>query len=438
MFGVAAAAVALAAGAVAQAPDESLPASRLDLPANPQVFGAAEPNVRKATAIVNGDVITETDVNQRLALMVASAGGRVEAEELQRLRLQVLRNLIDETLQIQAARRQEIKVEDREIATFFGRVAKNFGRAPKDFEAFLRQIGSSPDSMKRQIQGELAWQRLQQRKISPFVNVGDDEVQAILEKLEKSRGSQEYRIGEIFLAATPETSAAVRANAQKVVQQIRGGAPFSAYARQYSEASTAAVGGDLGWVRAEQLPEQLAAVAPRMQVGQVSDPIPVEGGFSILALQDARQVLTADPRDATLSVKQISLSFPKNASQAIAAPRVEALLQATRTMGGCGGADAAAAKLGAEVVSSDQIRVRDLPGPLQTMMLNLQVGQATQPFGSIEDGVRVLVLCGRDEASAGGAPSFDQIYAQLEEERVNRRSRRYLRDLRRDAVIDYR
>ena len=425
------------AAAVAQATREA-PSGTLNLPANPQFFAGSDPAIRKATAIVNGDVITETDVNHRLALMVTAAGGQVEKEELQRLRLQVLRNLIDETLQIQAAKQEEIKVEMADVDRYYARVAQNFNRKPADFAAFLRSVGSSETSMKRQIQGELSWQRLQSRTISPFVNVGDDEVRAIIDKLEKSRGTQEYRIGEIFLAATLENAAQVRANAQKIVEQVRNGSPFAAYARQFSEASTAAVGGDLGWVRAEQLPEQLAAVVPQLGVGRVSDPIAVDGGYSILVMQDSRQLLSADPRDAQLSVKQISVTFPKGATQAVAAPRVEALLKASRAIGGCGNAEAVATKLGGEVVSSDQVRVRYLPGPLQQMMLNLQVGEATQPFGSIEDGVRVLVLCGRDEASAGGAPSFDQIYAQLEEERVGRRSRRYLRDLRRDAVIDYR
>ena len=41
--------------------------------------------------------------------------------------------------------------------------------------------------------------------------------------------------------------------------------------------------------------------------------------------------------------------------------------------------------------------MRDLPAALQRLMLPMQVGQATQPFGSLEEGVRVLVICGRDE-----------------------------------------
>jgi peptidyl-prolyl cis-trans isomerase SurA len=175
-----------------------------------------------------------------------------------------------------------------------------------------------------------------------------------------------------------------------------------------------------------------------LRVGQVSDPIPVQGGFSVIAVQDTRQVLTADPRDATLSLKQMSISFPKGATREQVEPKLLQLAQTSQTMGGCGPAEEAGARIGAEVVSNDQTKVRDLPPALQEMLLKLDVGQATNPFGSVEEGVRVLVLCGRDDPEAASGPSFEQVYAQLEEERVNRRARRYLRDLRRDAVVDYR
>lgn len=413
--------------------------TNLNIPSNPQFFGDGDPTLRKATAIVNGDVITGTDVDQRLALvLVANQGTQIPAEEMQRLREQVLRNLVDETLQIQAAKAEDIKVEQKDIDRYYEQYVKSFKQTPQQFEAYLRSVGSSPASLKRQIQGEIAWNRLQQRKIEQFVNVSEDEVRSVLDRLNASKGTQEFRIAEIFLSSTPETAAETRANAQRIVAQLRQGASFPAYARQFSEASTAAVGGDLGWVRAEQLPEQLADAARNLPVGQVSDPIAIPGGFSVLAVQDSRKVLTADPRDAVLSLKQISLTFPAGSTRAQAEPRIQQLAQTARTMGGCGRAEEAAAQIGAEVVSSDQVRVRELPPTLQNMLLQLNIGQATTPFGSMESGVRVLVLCGRDDPDASSGPSFDQVYAQLSEDRVNRRARRYLRDLRRDAVVDYR
>jgi peptidyl-prolyl cis-trans isomerase SurA len=84
------------------------------------------------------------------------------------------------------------------------------------------------------------------------------------------------------------------------------------------------------------------------------------------------------------------------------------------------------------------MKARDLPPQLQEVLLNLGVGQSTAPFGTIEEGVRFLVLCGRDDPQQTGGPSYDQIYTQIVDERINRRAQRYLRDLRRDAVVDYR
>ncbi|MBA3835886.1 MAG: peptidylprolyl isomerase, partial [Sphingomonas sp.] len=257
-----------------------------------------------------------------------------------------------------------------------------------------------------------------------------------LDRLNAAKGTSEYRVGEIYIPA-PGGNPQAMTTATQIIQQLQNGASFAAYARQYSEASTAAVGGDLGWIRPAQLPAPIAAVVQTLRPGQISSPIPVPGGISIIAVQDERTVLGPDPRNAVLSLKQVSVSFPQGTSREAAEPLVARFATAARAIGGCGGAERIAAELNAEVVTSDEIKLRDLPTALQDIILPMQVGQATPPFGSVEEGVRVLVLCGRDEVDPT-APSFDQVYAQLNEERVNTRSRRYLRDLRRDAVIEFR
>ena len=429
---------AVSLGAVAASAQDA-GSGNLNLPPDPQFIGKEDPTIRKATAIVNGDVITATDLEQRMALyLLGNQNRQISPEELQMMRAQVLRNLVDETLQIQAAAQQDLKIEQKEIDQYYMQYARNLGRDPKAMGEFLRQNGSSEKSIKRQIHGELAWRRLQGRQIEPFVNVADEEVKAIIDRLNASKGTREYKVAEIFVSATPETAGEVRAGAERVVQQIRAGANFAVVARQLSEASTAAQGGDLGWLRPERLPDELAAVIPGLQVGQVSDPIPIQGGYSVLLVQDSRQVLMADARDSLLSLKQITLTFPKGIEQAAAAAKVDELVKVSQSMGGCGGAEEAARKLGAELVSNDQNRVRDLPPALQDMLLGMSIGQATKPFGSLQEGVRILVLCGRDDPPAAGAPNYDQIYAQIEEQRINMRAQRYLRDLRRDAVVEYR
>lgn len=402
------------------------------------VLGQTDPSVRKATAIVNGDVITDTDVDQRLNLVLAANSGRIDAQERERLRLQVLRNLIDEKLQIQEAAENEVTIERQDIDEALTRVASNFKQTPTQFGDYLKARGTSILSLRSQIHAELAWSRLLRRRVEPFVNVGDDEVQALIDRLESTKGQEQYRIGEIFLAATPENEATVLDGAQRIVEQVRRGASFVAYARQYSEASTAAVGGDLGYVQPAQLSPPVQQALSSMSEGAVSDPIRVPGGVMIVALIDKRQALAADPDDALMSLKQMSIALKPTTPRAEAERLVKTLQERTRSMGGCGRAEEVGAEIGAEVVSNDAVRIKDLPAPLQTMMRDMQIGQATPPFGSPDEGIRVLVLCGRDDAPEVAGPSFDQVYAQLEEERVGRAARRYLRDLRRDAIVDYR
>ncbi|MDE1915810.1 MAG: peptidylprolyl isomerase [Sphingomonadales bacterium] len=410
----------------------------LNLPSNVQLFGKNTPNLRRATAIVNGDIITGTDVDQRLALVLAANGGKISAEEKDELRAQVLRNLIDETLQIQEAKQNDITIDDAEVNDTFNRVAsENFHQNVTALDAYLARIGSSSASLKRQIRGELAWQRVLRKNVQPFVNVSQEEVKELIAKMQAQKGTDEYHIGEIYLSATPETKPTVATNMNRIMDQLRQGGSFVAYARQYSEASTKVVGGDLGWVRLSQLPTELAAAARDMQPGQLTGPVEMRGGFSILYLIDKRKVLTADPRDALLALKQISIEFPKGTTEADANKRATEFNAAIKASKGCGGVDVAAQKIGATVVANDQVKARDLPAALQQTILAMQPGDSTQPFGSVTEGVRILMLCGREDPKDANAPNFESVMGQMEDERVNKRAQIYMRDLRRDAIIEY-
>lgn len=439
MIGLIAAAAATAGPALAQTvSDNETPTTSLHIPGSIQIYGDGKANVYRPSATVNGEIITATDIEQRMALIrIANNDMVLPPEEEQRLRQQVFSNLIDEKLQIQEARAADISIDENLINEQFARLATRFRQTPEEFTQYLASKGSSAAAVKQQIRGEFAWDRLLQRNIQSTTNVSTEEVDIIVKQLESAKGQDEFHLGEIYLAATPENIAEVAENAHKIVQALQAGGSFAAYARQFSEASTAVVGGDLGWVRAGQLPDSMAEAAAQMQPGQLVGPVEVPGGVSIMLMIDRRQVLTADPRDAILSLKQLSLDFAPGTTEARATELAGHFAEATRGIAGCGAADDVARSLGASVVARDNIEMRALPAPLQATLVNLQVGQTTQVFGSPTEGVSVLVLCGRDMPSSAGAPDAQQIEQRLLEEKVNKRAQRYLRDLRRDAVIEY-
>ena len=191
--------------------------------------------------------------------------------------------------------------------------------------------------------------------------------------------------------------------------------------------------GDLGWIHQSNMLlvgvlTVLLAVGVRQMLGTGRGAV---WGPRLLGLFGVAYIVgglfTADP----------VAGFPPGTTPQQAQERARALQQRSQNMGGCGGAAAAAREIGAEVVSNDQVRVRELPPALQGPLLSLSVGQATPPFGS-EERVSVLVLCGRDEPPPVAAPNPERVMESLMEQRVNQRAQRYLRDLRRDAVIDYR
>ncbi|MXO84122.1 peptidylprolyl isomerase [Altererythrobacter aestiaquae] len=409
----------------------------ISIPDNISILQQNDPNNRSASAVVNGSIITGTDLDHRVALLVAASQGELPPEELKRVRMQVFRNLIDETLQIQEATAQEVPVTDAEVNQRYAQVAaQNFGTDPGKMDTYLLGIGSSPASLKRQIRGEIAWNNVIRRNVAPFVNISEEEVREELARREAEKGTEEYRIGEIYLSATPETQQAALQNAQQIVQQLEQGGSFVAYARQFSESSSAARGGDLGFVRLNTLPAAMAEAARQMQPGQLVGPFEIPGGLMIMLLIDKRQIGMADPRDAMLNLKQISIGFPADVDQATVDARVATFTNTLQSMRGCGDAEAVAATIDAEVVASD-IRARALPEQMQGALLSMQIGQITAPFGSAQDGVRVLMLCGRDDPEQVSGADFETVMREKEEERIEKRAQRYLRDLRNDAYIEY-
>ena len=435
-------ALALAASATAIAPASAQtapgPANGFTLPPSTVAPSEANPNIRSATAVVNGYVITGTDISQRVALITNASQAEVSPEEMARLRAQVLRNLIDETLKIQAAEAQEIGVTREQIKQTYDQLAaQNFGQEAKAMDDYLESIGSSANALKRQIEGELAWENLIRRNISPFVNVSAEEVNGILERQKADRGKEEYRLGEIYMSATDENREAVLQNMQRIVDQLQQGGSFVAYARQFSEATTAIQGGDTGFLRLGTLPQAMADAARQMQPGQLVGPIAIPGGYTVMYLIDKRQILTADPRDSVLSLKQVSITLPEGISDAEANTKYEEFSAYIQGLNGCGEAENAITAINASVVSNPQIQVRQLPEQLQSMLLGMQVGQSTPAFGTPSDGYRVLMLCGREEPQDAGAPTFDSVMSTIEEERIGKRAQRYLRDLRNDAYIEY-
>ncbi|MBO6781968.1 MAG: peptidylprolyl isomerase [Alphaproteobacteria bacterium] len=397
---------------------------------------ATAQDVQRIAAVVNEEVISIFDVQQRTQIVISSSGLPNTAETQRRVAPQVLRSLIDEALQTQEAERLNIRVNQNEIDDAIGRIEQTNRIPAGRFEDFLRRRGVSVEAAIDQIRANIAWQKLLSRTVVPTIEIGEEEIDTVIARIDATRGVEEYRVGEILLPVdNPADAGDIRDLARRLVQQIRTGADFAGVARQFSKSATAATGGDVGWIQPGELEPALNQAITALDVGGVSDPIDTADGIQIVTLIDRRTNDGPDESERAVELRQMLLLIDSQAP----ATEVEATLARARTLtegvSGCTDFAAIAEENGTPQPSEPaRFQLKDLAPQLREIVQDQPIGQPSEPIRQ-PAGVQVVMVCERQQNLG---PDRDQIRQTLLRERVGMLSRRYLRDLRRAAFVDLR
>ncbi len=394
--------------------------------------------VMRIVAVVNDEVISLYDLDSRLRLVIRSSALPDTPETRARVTPQVLRSLIDERLQRQEADRLGINVTESEIDQAIARL-EAANRVPRGgFEEFLRRNGLERATVVDQIRASLAWQKVVTRRLRPTLEVSEEEVDEQLSRLRSAQGVTEHLLAEIFLAVdSPEQDEEVRQTATGLIEQMVRGAPFSSVAQQFSQSASAAIGGDIGWVQSGQFEDTIDQAISALRPGQVTPPLRSVAGYYIYFLRDRRQIAGPSPEQAMVSLGQLLVPLERGASEADIVA-VDGLLQQVReVVSGCNDLERAASEMGARWGGPPQrLKVSDLAPNLRPIVAGLKVGELG-PATRIDSGVLAIMVCAREDAPSN-LPTRDEISNQLTRQRLDLIARRYLRDLRRTAVVDIR
>jgi len=392
-------------------------------------------------AVVNGDVITTGDVANRGRLFALSTGLPVTPEVLERLRPQVARQLVDERLRLQEVQRRKISVSDREIADAIGEIETRNSMPKGALGASLNGRGVALRTLIDQVRVQLGWTRVLRQELGGRADVTDADVAEQVRLFKEQVGKPEYQVREIFI---PIEDPARRADASRfadtVIAQLRAGAPFPVVAAQFSQSQTALQGGDLGWVRANQLDPEVAAVVTQMPPGAVSNPIAVPGGISIVSLGAKRDI--GRDQATVLRIRQVFLPFATPLNPAAPTPQQRAQVEqagaVSKGVKSCADMEAANTRAGATRPSDPgEVRLEGVSSaPLRALLGGMAPNVASKPVVATE-GVAVLMVCSRESKTAA-EPSKEQITSRLLGERVELASRQLQRDLRRRAVMEER
>ncbi|WP_109260172.1 peptidylprolyl isomerase [Hyphobacterium indicum] len=385
--------------------------------------------VEGIAALVNDYPITTVDVRNRMRLIIASSGAQPTPEALARIQDQAIRSLVDETLQLQEALEYEVEVDPAEVDAAIQNIAVQNDADPAQIERDLAASGIAVTTLRRQLEAEIAWQILVGGRYSNRIRISNQQIEATLERVAASASETQYRLAEIFLeipVSSDEEQAQQRAIA--VMTQIQQGAPFQAVAQQFSDAPSAANGGEIGWLLTGQMRPEVAQVAQALSPGQLSRPFRVPGGLMIIALIDEREGTTAIMYD----LAQVTIPTSRVTDESVAA-----LQRAISRIASCDQIDAAVEGVdGAFSSRLGQISLDALLPQVAEPLSGLDEGENTGILESAA-GRQVYFVCDRS-IGGPGVPTREEIERQLRNQQLSMLSRRWLRDLRRDSTIEIR
>jgi peptidyl-prolyl cis-trans isomerase SurA len=382
-------------------------------------------------------VISVADLASRIRMVMLSTSIPDAPQARQRIAAQVLRTLIDEKLQMQEAKRKNVIATDDEIKKAIATIEQQNNMKPGQLDEVLKANGIERSALVDQVTAAIVWAKLVRRIAADTDPVSDEEIDNTLKRLKQNENEPQSRVAEIFLSVdNPHQDDEVRALAERLVEQMKQGARFSAVAQQFSQSPTAAVGGDLGWVHPDELSPPLAKAVAQMRPGELSPPIRTAGGYYLMLVLDRRTGRSVSEEDAVLHIVQVVFPLPPQAGEeARRAALAEA--QAART-------DAKSCedmlKIGKDkapqLSSEGDLRVSQIAPTMRSVVLGLGIGQPSQPILQ-KNGVGVIMVCKKTEPKAVVA-TRDDVAETLMRERLDMLARRYMQDLRRDAFVDVR
>lgn len=419
-----------------------------------------EPATMRAAAVVNDLVISSYDLDQRIKLVMVTSGSQ-SPEAAKRMRSQVLRQLIDELLQLQEAQKSKVNITSEDLDKSFKRIAQQNNISVDQIYKTLDDNNIARTTLQNQIKADLAWQKLIQQRLAPRVTISDEEIDGAFVQAQESSKQPQYLLSEIYLAVdVPGAEEQVKQNMQGILGQLRSGSNFTAVARQFSQSSSASNGGDIGWVTLADLPDALGKQVKTMAPGAISDPIRAPGGYYVLGLRQKRLAAGATAQaapppskpqveqkmKAVITLARVSVPLAQGSAKAKEEQVRQNAVEIMRTVNGCATAGTVAKSRGAKFDMIGPVTIKDLAPQFVEILKKTPNGRSTPPLRGAT-GIEMYVICDGGmkpavtvEAESVVKPADDVTKEEIENRLFNQElsmlARRYLRDLRRDATIE--
>jgi peptidyl-prolyl cis-trans isomerase SurA len=265
--------------------------------------------VDSIAAVVNNEVITRNDLDQRIRIVERRMRNQnVAIPPRAQLETQLLERMITDRAQMQMATESGIRIDDTMLDRAVARIAEQNKLSLTDFRNEIEKDGTAFSVFREEIREEIAIQRLREREVDNKIQITESEVDAYLNSDNGALAKQEINLGQILIRipenASAEQIANRRSRAEDVLRQLRTGADFGKTAASFSDATDALEGGDLGWRNVDRLPQLFVDAVTDLKQGEMSKIVKSANGFHILKVMGKRAANAAPPSTAASSVQQ--------------------------------------------------------------------------------------------------------------------------------------
>lgn len=408
-------------------------------------------SVDSVAAVVNDDVITERELQQRADLVARRLRQQnAPVPPTDQLTRQVLDQMILERIQLQRAKEDGITVDDAAVEAALQRLAKANNMSLAIYRARIEAQGVPWSVFTRDARTELTLSKLREREVDSKVTVSDAEVANYIasQRGPEAKVQQDLRIEHILVkvpeGASQEVLAAAQQKAQSILDRAKGGAKFESLAKEESQASDAKKGGDLGFQPPSRLPEDFVKASSQLRPGEVSpDLIRTADGFEIVRLADRRTGVGGSAGDAPklvqTHVRHILLRVvPGSVSEQQARQQELDIRQQIEA----GGDFAKFARTYSQDGSASQggdlgwISPGETVPEFERAMNNLKDGEISQPIRT-EYGYHLVQVLGRREAQGSIQQQMDLARQAIGQRKAEQAYADWLRQLRDSAYIEY-
>lgn len=242
----------------------------------------------RIAAVVNGKVITLSEVEERAAPALADGQGL----DRQAILKQALQSIIDDRLIESALEERQISVTDAEIDNAIQEVLRQNAMTEPQFKQAIAAQGYTWAGYRAELGRQLSRYKLLNSEVRANVTVTDEDVKSWLARHGQGADAQEIRARHMLFrfpaGATPDQVAAAKAKAEKALARVKAGEDFGDVARAVSEDGTAPRGGDLGWFSRGTMVAPFEKAAFSAKDGEVVGPVRTQFGWHLIQVEAHR------------------------------------------------------------------------------------------------------------------------------------------------------